>query len=91
MGSLSGTLSSLQTWATSPSPFSSVPNWLFWGGGALAAWMVFMPGGTEYRQQARALRSRYRGYRRFGGALSQDKGAQDKGVHSYVRQRAHHR
>ena len=55
-------LSSLTTWASEPSVLSaSIPNWLLWGGAAAAAWMLFMPGGAEYRAQ----KGQYRGYRRL--------------------------
>lgn len=59
-------LSSLQTWATAPSFVSaSVPNWLLYGGAAAAAYLLLMPGGSEYRSKSRALSGQYRGYKRL--------------------------
>jgi hypothetical protein len=63
-------LSSISTWAQSPSFISaSVPNWALYGGAAVAAYLLLMPGGREYRQKSKALRSQYRGYRRAAGAV----------------------
>ena len=62
---------SITDWLTSPSFVSdSVPNWMLYGGAAALAWILLMPGGSEYRQKSRALRSQYRGYKRAGEALS---------------------
>jgi hypothetical protein len=47
----------------------SIPNWGLVAG-AVAAWMLFMPGGSEYRKKSSALRSQYRGYRRAGAAVA---------------------
>jgi|SRR5271166_3462625 len=71
MGQLDLTsLSSITTWLQEPSAISaSVPNWLLWGGGAAAAYFLLMPGGKEYREKSKALRSQYRGYRRAAGAV----------------------
>ena len=68
--SLSNFISSVPTWAQEPSMIASIPNWAFYGGLAVGAYMIFMPGGKEYRGKARALRSQYRGYRRFGQTLA---------------------
>jgi hypothetical protein len=58
-----GDLSDFTAWLQTAS-VGGVPNWLIYGGAAVAAWMIFMPGGSEYRTKSRALRSQYRGYRR---------------------------
>jgi hypothetical protein len=63
-------VSSLTDWAQQPSPISSVPNWALYGGAAVAAYLIFMPGGSEYRAKSRALASQYRGYRRAGRSLA---------------------
>ena len=65
MGDLSDFTDWLQT-----SSVGGLPNWLIYGGAAVAAWMIFMPGGSDYRQQSRALRSQYRGYRRASRSAS---------------------
>jgi hypothetical protein len=67
----SPSMSSITDWLTSPSPISSIPNWMLYGAGGVIAWIVLAPGGSEYRSQAKALRSKYRGYRRFGRGLSE--------------------
>ncbi len=55
-------VSSITDWAQQPSFVSaSVPNWLLFGGAGVAAWLLFMPGGSEYR----SARAEHRGYRRL--------------------------
>jgi hypothetical protein len=49
---------------------SGVPDGILYGGAALLAWMIFAPGGSEYRKRASALRSQYRGYKRAAAAIS---------------------
>lgn len=59
-------LTTIQTWATSPSFVSaSIPNWALWGGAAVALWFMTQPSGSEYREKRKALRSEYAGYRRL--------------------------
>ncbi len=67
---LAGDFSSVTDWAKANSPIGGIPNWALWGGAAAVAWIVFMPGGKEYRSEKRALASRYRGYRRAAGRLA---------------------
>ena len=68
LGDINSTLQSAETWLTAPSALSaSIPNWMLWGGAAVAVWLL-MPGGSEYRTQTAALRSQYRGYRRAARA-----------------------
>lgn len=63
----------ITAWLTAPSFVSdSVPNWALYGGAAVAAYLIFAPGGSEYRSKSRALRSQYRGYRRAGQALAEN-------------------
>ena len=59
MGDLS--VSGFTDWAQQTSPIASLPNWVVYGAGAVAAWLLLMPGGSEYR----AARSEHRGYRRL--------------------------
>lgn len=54
-------LSSITDWAQEKSIMTSLPNWVVLGGGAVAAYLLFMPGGSEYR----AARSESRGYKRL--------------------------
>ncbi len=44
-------------------PIPSLPNWSVLLGGAVVAWFVFMPSGSEYRGRRKALRRQYAGYR----------------------------
>ena len=48
-----------------------LPNWAYMAGGAVLAWAIFMPGGSEYRQKKSALASQYRGYKRAKKAAAQ--------------------
>lgn len=69
--SVSNFMTSLPGWLQAPSFISSsVPNWALYGGLAAAAFLLLSPGGSDYRQQSRSLRSQYRGYRRLGRAIS---------------------
>jgi hypothetical protein len=52
---------SIKTWAQEPSFIAAVPNWILYGAAAGAAYLLFMPGGSEYR----AARSESRGYKRL--------------------------
>lgn len=63
-------VSSVTDWAKENSPIGGIPNWALYGGAAALAWLVFMPGGSEYRGEKRALASRYRGYRRAAGRIA---------------------
>jgi hypothetical protein len=71
MGDLSSTMSSFTGWLTTPL-FTvagiGVPPWML-GVAGVGAYMLLAPGGKEYRQQSRALRSQHRGYRRLGRAI----------------------
>lgn len=73
MGDLS--MDSMTSWLTDPSPISaSVPNWMLYGGAAVALWFITQPSGREYRSKRKALRSEYAGYkqaaRSTGSAIS---------------------
>ena len=70
--SLSNFTASVPAWAGEASPISAIPNWAFYGGLAVGAYFVLAPGGKEYRQKSKALRSQYRGYRRAGQYLAQN-------------------
>ncbi len=63
-------VSTVTDWAKATSPVAGLPNWALWGGGLVAAYLIFMPGGSEYRQKSRALASQYRGYRRAAGRVA---------------------
>lgn len=63
-------VSSVTDWAQKTSPVGGLPNWALFGGAAALAWLVLMPGGSEYRTQKRALASEYRGYRRAGRRMA---------------------
>lgn len=63
-------ISSVTDWAKETSPVAGLPNWALWGGAAAAAWLILMPGGSEYRSRKRALASEYRGYRRAAGRIA---------------------
>lgn len=63
-------ISSVTDWAQATSPVAGLPNWALYGGAAVAAWLIFMPGGSEYRAKKRALASEYRGYRRAAGRIA---------------------
>lgn len=63
-----GDLSDVGTWLTSNTVVSAVPNWVIVAGAGVAAWMLFMPSGSDYRRKSAALRSQYRGYRRASRA-----------------------
>lgn len=73
MGDLS--MDSITSWLTDPSPISaSVPNWMLYGGAAVALWFITQPSGSAYRAKRKALRSEYAGYkqaaRSTGSAIS---------------------
>ncbi len=73
MGDLS--MDSMTSWLTDPSPISaSVPNWMLYGGAAVALWFITQPSGREYRGKRKALRAQYAGYKQVarssGDALS---------------------
>lgn len=63
-------ISTVTDWAQGTSPIAGLPNWALYGGAAVAAWLIFMPGGSEYRAKSRALASQYRGYRRAAGRVA---------------------
>jgi hypothetical protein len=46
-----------------------MPNWVYLAAGVLA-WVIFMPGGSEYRKKKSALASQYRGYTRAKRAVA---------------------
>jgi hypothetical protein len=58
---------------TASQPYLGVPLW-GWGLGAVAVLMLMSPGGSDYRRERRALRSKYRGYRRLAGYASDQLG-----------------
>lgn len=62
-----GDLTAVTTWLQTSS-VAGLPNWVLVAGGAAIAYMIFMPGGSEYRKKSAALRSQYRGYRRASRA-----------------------
>lgn len=64
MGSLTGMGTSVTSWLQS-SMVAGIPNWLLVGG-AVAAYFLLTPGGSEYRAQRAAAR----GYRRLARSLS---------------------
>lgn len=73
MGDLS--MDGVTSWLTDPSPISaSVPNWILYGGAAVALWFITQPSGGAYRAKRKALRSEYAGYkqaaRSTGSAIS---------------------
>ena len=60
-------LTGVTDWFTG-SMIAGVPNWALVAGGVVA-YMLFMPGGSEYRAKRAELRSQYRGYRRAAGRV----------------------
>lgn len=70
MTSLSSATTGITSWLQQPSFISaSIPNWGMVAGLA-AAYFLFMPGGSAYRQQSASLRSQHRGYRRLASAVA---------------------
>lgn len=54
-------LETIKTWAQQPSIVSAIPNWALYGVAAAGAYLLLMPGGSDYR----AARSEARGYKRL--------------------------
>ena len=70
MGSLASGGTSIVSWLQQPSFIrASIPNWGLVAG-AVVAYMLIAPGGSQYRSESRALRSRHRGYRRLAAAVA---------------------
>jgi len=73
LGDTSTTSTSTGSWTdflTNSTIISGIPDGLIYGGAALALYMLMAPGGKEYRQKARALRSQYRGYKRAAASVA---------------------
>lgn len=66
-----GTFSGVTDWLQEPSMISdSVPNWMLFGGAALAAYWLLSPGGSKYRSAVSSERGYKRVARGIGSAAS---------------------
>lgn len=61
-------MNGITDWLQAPQ-IAGVSGWMLVAG-AVAAYMLFAPGGGEYRSQRKALDAQYRGYRRAAGRLA---------------------
>jgi len=68
-GLFGGTVTDTGNVLTSDSLGFGIPNWGYIAGGGLLAWMLFMPGGSEYRSKKRALAAQYTGIARAKKAV----------------------
>ena len=73
MGDLSSSITSITSWFSKPlftiAGFNVMPWHVALAG--VGAYMLFAPGGSEYRAASRALRAQHRGYRRAGRAIGE--------------------